>query len=64
MRFSKGQSILGVIIAMAIFALMASSIAKTSVGNISALNQGGEQSRAEALAIEAVESVRAIKDGA
>jgi len=49
---------------MAIFALMASSIAKTSVGNISALNQGGEQSRAEALAIEAVESVRAIKDGA
>ena len=64
MNFSKGQSILGVILAMAIFALMASSIAKTSIGNINALNQGGSQSRADALAQEAVEAVRAIKDGA
>jgi len=63
-RNKKGQSILGVILAMAIFALMVSSIASTSVGNISALNQGNFGSRAETLALEAVESIRAIKDGA
>lgn len=64
MNFNKGQSILGVILAMAIFALMASAIAGTSVGNLNSLNKGGEQSRAESLAQEAVEAIRGIKENA
>lgn len=60
----KGQSILEVIVAMAIFSLIASSMAAMAVGGFTALTQGGEQIEAANLAQEGIEAVRAIRDRA
>ncbi|MBU2542735.1 prepilin-type N-terminal cleavage/methylation domain-containing protein, partial [Patescibacteria group bacterium] len=61
---NKGQSLLEVIVAMAIFALISAAMVSLSLGGLSALEQGGEQTQAEALAQEGVEAVRAIRDSA
>lgn len=61
---TKGQSILEIIVAMAIFALVSAAIATMAVGSFGALIQGGEYSKAEALAQEALEAVKSIKDRA
>ncbi len=58
----SGQSILEVIIAMAIFGLISAAMITLSIGGFLTLEQGGEHTEAEALAQEAFEAVRAIRD--
>ena len=65
-KFSNqiGQSLLEVIIALAIFALIGSFMAPFIVESFVGLERGGEQTQAEALAQEGIEAVRSIKDSA
>ena len=63
-KICQGQSIVEMIIAIAIFSLVASSITMMVLGSFSALMQGGEQTEAKALVQEGIEAVRAIKDRA
>ena len=60
----KGQSMLEIILALAIFSLIAATITSLAVGNIGALSQGGEHTEAQALAQEGIEAVRSIRDNA
>lgn len=60
----SGQSLLEVILAMAIFSLIAAAMAALITGNFGSLTQGGEQTEAEALAQEGIEAVKSIRDGA
>ncbi len=64
LNHQRGQSILEVIVAMAIFALIGAAMVAMVVGSFIALTQGGEQTQAEALAQEGIEAVRSIRDGA
>jgi len=59
-----GQSLLEVIVALAIFALISAAMVTMTTGSFISLEQGGEQTEAEALAQEGIEAVRAIRDGA
>lgn len=59
--YPKGQSLLEVIVAMAIFGLLAASMTTLALGGFSGLEQGGEHIQANALAQEGVEAVKAIK---
>ena len=61
---NKGQSLLEVIVAMAIFALISAAMITLSLGGFTALEQGGEHTEAKALAQEGIEAVRAIRDSA
>jgi type II secretory pathway pseudopilin PulG len=61
---NKGQSLLEVILAMAIFAAIAGVLISMSVGGFRGLEQGGEQTEAEALAQEGIEAVKSIRDRA
>lgn len=73
-RFSKnkrkflyschGQSLLEAILAMAVFSMLVAGMAALVLGGGEGLMQGGEQTKAAALAQEGLEAVRAIKDGA
>lgn len=56
----EGQSILEVIVAMAIFALISVTLISLALGSFVGLEQGGEQTEAEYLAQEGVEAVKAI----
>jgi len=60
----KGQSILEVIIALGVFALMSAAVVSMLVGGVVALGQGGDRTEATALARDALEIVRSIRDGA
>jgi len=60
----RGQSMLEVIIALAIFALISSALTSLALGGFTGLVQGGEQTEAEALAQEGIEAVRSIRDRA
>lgn len=60
----KGQSVLEVIVAVAIFGLVASSLASLAVGSNASMEQGGEHTQAENLAQEAIEAVKSIRDRA
>ena len=57
-----GQSVLEVIVAMAIFSLIGAAMAAMAVGGFTGLEQGGEHTQAEALAQEGIEAVRAVRD--
>jgi hypothetical protein len=59
-----GQSVLEVIVAMAIFGLITSAMISMVTGSFVGLTQGGEQTQAEGLAREGVEAVKAIYDEA
>ncbi|MFZ2189971.1 MAG: prepilin-type N-terminal cleavage/methylation domain-containing protein, partial [Candidatus Magasanikiibacteriota bacterium] len=61
---NKGQSLLEVIVALAIFALISATMVSLSTGGFVSMNVGGEQTEAQALAGEGVEAVRAIRDRA
>ncbi len=61
---NQGQSLLEVILALAIFALLAATLVTMSTGGLSSLNQSSRQIEANALAQEGVEAVRAIRDRA
>jgi Tfp pilus assembly protein PilV len=63
-HIQRGQSILEVIVAMAIFSLISAAMISMVVGSFAGLTQGGEQTQAEALAQEGVEAVKAIYDEA
>ncbi|MBD3311547.1 MAG: hypothetical protein GF349_03555 [Candidatus Magasanikbacteria bacterium] len=63
-REKTGQTLIEVIIAMTIFALISSALITLSVGSFNALSQGGEQTEAEALAQEAIEAIKSIREGA
>lgn len=60
----SGQSLLEIIIAMAIFGIIASALASLSLGGFRGLVQGGQRGGAEILAQEGMEAVRAIRDRA
>lgn len=60
----KGQSLLEIIVAAAIFSLIGVAMISMSVGGFNALQRGGDQTEAEALAEEGLEAVRSIRDGA
>lgn len=57
-----GQSIIEIIIAMAIFALFASSMVHLILGSLALLSEGGNLSSASNLAQEAIEAVISIKN--
>ncbi|MBU2260230.1 hypothetical protein KKC44_06550, partial [Patescibacteria group bacterium] len=59
-----GQSLLEIIIAIAIFSLIGAAIATMVTGSLSVLTKGGDQIEADALAQEAIEAVRSVHDGA
>lgn len=63
-KLQDGQSLLEVILAIAIFGLLVSSLISLVVGSFRSLEQGGEQTQAEAIAEEGIEAVRAIRDRA
>jgi prepilin-type N-terminal cleavage/methylation domain-containing protein len=59
---NQGQSLIEVIIAMAIFGLVAAALMGFVLNGDQALRQGGEQAQAEALAQEGMEAVKSIRD--
>ncbi len=61
---NKGQSLLEVIVALAIFALISAVMVTLSIGGFVTLDVGGQQTEAQALAQEGMEAVRAIRDRA
>lgn len=58
----SGQSLIEIIIATSIFAMVFSSMITLSIGGFNALRQGGEQIEAEALAQEGLEAVMAVRN--
>ena len=62
--FKKGQSLLELIIALAIFSIIVISIATTSLGGYTGLIRGGEYLRASAFSQEGIEAIRSIRDRA
>ncbi len=66
LSFSKqgGQSLLEVIIALAIFSLVGAAMVSLVIGGFTGLEQGGEHTQAEALTQEGIEAVRSIRDSA
>ena len=61
---SSGQSLIEVIIAIAIFVFIGNSITTLIIGSFNALTQGGECTQATALAQEGIEAVRGIQERA
>lgn len=61
---NRGQSLLEVIFAVAIFAMIAGVLISTAAGGSLGLMSGGDYARADALAGEALEVVRGMRDGA
>lgn len=64
MRRRRGQSLLEVIVAMSVFALISAALMTLATSGTWGLIQGGDQTEAEALAQEGIEAVRAIRDAA
>jgi hypothetical protein len=60
----RGQSILEIIVALAVFSLISAALIAMSTGGFVALEQGGEHTEATSLAEEGIEAVRAIRDRA
>jgi type II secretory pathway component PulJ len=58
----SGQSLIEIIIAISIFAMIFSSMISLSLGGFNALRQGGEQIEAEALAQEGLEAVISVRN--
>ncbi|MFH2063186.1 MAG: LamG-like jellyroll fold domain-containing protein [bacterium] len=60
----RGQSLVEVIVAMAVFAVIGGAVVSVTLGSFSGLARGGEETQARALAQEALEAVRSVRDGA
>ncbi len=60
--FSRGQSIIELIVAMAVFTLMGAAIVSLTLGSFVSLEQSVEQIQAESLAQEGMEGVRSVRD--
>lgn len=61
-RAEHGFSLMEIIVALAIFAVVVGSMSVMITGNFNALTRGGEQTVAQALAQEGIEAVRSIRD--
>ncbi|HBU07349.1 MAG TPA: hypothetical protein DEB09_04680 [Candidatus Magasanikbacteria bacterium] len=61
---NKGQSLLEVIVALAIFALISATMVSLSTGGFVSMDVGGEQTEAQALVGEGMEAIRTIRDRA
>ncbi|MFH1790266.1 MAG: LamG-like jellyroll fold domain-containing protein [bacterium] len=61
---NSGQSLLEVIVAMAIFGLITAAMVSMVLGSFYSLNQGAQQTEAEYILQEGFEAVRAIRDRA
>ncbi|MEK7610220.1 MAG: prepilin-type N-terminal cleavage/methylation domain-containing protein [Patescibacteria group bacterium] len=64
MNHSRGQGLLEVILALAIFALLASALTSMLLGSFDALVYGGDYGRAEFLAQAGLEAARGVREGA
>lgn len=64
LKKQKGQSLVEVIIAMAIFAVISGAIMSVTLGSLNGLTQGGDETEARALAEQAIEAIRSVRDGA
>lgn len=60
----RGQTLFEIIIALAIFSMIASILVSVSLGGFTALTQGGDHTKASSFAEEGVEALRSIRDGA
>ncbi len=60
----RGQTLFEIVIALAIFSMVASILVGVSLGGFTALTQGGDHTKASALATEGIEALRSIRDGA
>ncbi|NQV88132.1 MAG: prepilin-type N-terminal cleavage/methylation domain-containing protein [Parcubacteria group bacterium] len=63
-NLQKGQSLIEVIVAMAIFAIMSGAIMSVTLGSLNGLTQGGEETEAKALTQEGMEAIRSVRDDA
>lgn len=63
-KLQAGQGMLEIILAMMVFGLIAASLASLAVGGFRGLEQGGEQTQAQAIAQEGIDAVRSIRDQA
>lgn len=63
-RNNQGQSLLEVILAVAIFALIGAALSSMVLGSFNSLTRSTKMTRAQALADEAAEAIRSIKGGA
>ncbi len=63
-KHNKGTSLLEIIVAVAIFGLISSAMVSMVIGGLGTVSRGGRYTEAEALAQEAIEAVRSIRDGA
>ena len=61
-RNQKGLSLVEILVALAIFALVASSVGVLVMDSYSSSQKGGERSKAEAFAQEGIEAVRSIRE--
>ncbi|MFH0891877.1 MAG: hypothetical protein V1867_03800 [Candidatus Falkowbacteria bacterium] len=59
---NKGQSVMEIVIALAVFVMFAASTAALILGGFSLLKRGEEYTIASALAREGVEAVRSVRD--
>jgi len=60
----RGQSLIEIVVAMAVFILISFSVMSLALGSFDGLRKGGEETRAYGLAEEAIEAVRSVRDGA
>src|SRR3989338_1570665 len=63
-RDKTGQGLLEAVLAMALFGFIALALISLALGGFGGILQGGDQTRAEFLAQEGLEAVRAIRDRA
>jgi len=61
---AEGQSVLSMVVALGVFALLAASLVSLALGSFSNLNRARELTMANALAQEGIEAVRAVRDRA
>lgn len=63
-KFQSGQGLLEVVLAIAVFGAIAGVLITMAVGGFRGLEQGGEQTEAEAFAQEGIEAVQAVRNKA
>ena len=61
---TRGQSLMEVVLALAIFGFITAALVTMVLGSFSSLESGGEHVEAQELALEGIEAVKSIRDGA
>lgn len=62
LQFNRGQGLLEAILAIAVFGAIAGVLITMAVGGFRGLEQGGEQTEADALAQQGMDAVHAVRD--